>query len=307
VTCHPGLPQILILDLAGQLVAEWPLGGTEGHGITATTDTSGREILWIADPGFKLVARGAAPTALDRRRGRVTAWDLLGEKIVELEAPRHRAYTDGSYKPTNIAVADGPGETGDIWVTDGYGQSLVHRYSAAGDYLESLDGEAGAGRFDGPHAVTVVRGHGSEPELYVCDRENRRIQVYDLDGRYRRTIGAGSLSSPSGVLVFGERLIVAELKARLIVLEQDRIVGTIGADEEAPRRPGWPNRLDDSGAIVPLGELPIGRFNSPHAMATDGHGNLFVAEFLLGGRVSRLQLGDLGFSAGASREREDRC
>jgi hypothetical protein len=291
VTCHPAEPRILVLDLAGQLLAEWPLDGREGHGITATTDQAGREILWIADPGFKLGIRAAAVSAVDEAKGKVSAWDLSGRKLAELATPPHPAYAEGPYKPTGIAIADGPGESGDIWVADGYGQSLVHRYAAGGEYLGSLDGESGAGRFDGPHGVTVVRGHTPESELYVCDRENRRIQVFDLDGHYRRTVGAGSLTSPSGALVFGDRLIVAELRARLVVLEDDRVVGTIGADEAAMDRPGWPNRLDQAGDMVAPGEIPAGRFNSPHALATDRGGNLFVAEFLLGGRISKVELG----------------
>jgi hypothetical protein len=290
-TCHPAEPRILILDLTGRLLADWPLDGREGHGITATRDPAGEDILWIADPGFKLGITGAAVSPVHEGQGRVSSWDLAGRHLAELETPPHPAYVDKPYKPTGIAVADGPGEGGDVWIVDGYGQSLVHRYSADGEYLASLDGESGAGRFDGPHGATIVRRHAPEPEIYVCDRENRRIQVFDLDGHYRRTVGAGSLTSPSGVLVVGDRLIVAELKARLVVLEDDRIVGTIGADDRAPQRPGWPNRLDEAGDMVPPGEIPAGRFNSPHAMATDGHGTLFVSEFLLGGRISKLELG----------------
>jgi hypothetical protein len=294
VTCHPTDPLILVLDLAGRLIVAWPLDGREGHGITATVDREGREIVWIADPGFKLATTGTDVTPIDERRGRVSAWDLSGRRIVELDTPPNRVYEEAPFKPTCVAVADGPGEGGDIWIADGYGQSLVHRYSAEGDYLATLDGEGGAGRFDGPHAVTIVRGQAPEPEMYICDRENQRIQVFDLDGAYQRAVGVGELTSPSGVLAFGERLIVAELKARLVMLEDDRVIGTIGEDRAAPGRPGWPNRHSESGDIVPPGDIPAGRFNSPHAMATDGRGNLFVAEFLLGGRISKLRFRGAG-------------
>jgi hypothetical protein len=288
VTCDPSDPRILVFDPSGQQLADWPLQGREGHGITATSDATGRDVLWIADPGFKLGITGAAVAPIDEQQGRVSAWDASGRKLAELEAPPHRLYEEGPYRPTGVAVADGPGENGDLWVADGYGRSLVHHYSSRGHYLASLDGEAGGGRFDGPHAAAIVRGRGPEPELYVCDRENGRIQVFDLDGRYRRTVGEGLFTSPSGALTVGNRLIVAELKARLIVLEDDQIIGSIGADDEAPQRPGWPNRLDGSGDMVPPGGIPEDRFNSPHAMATDGQGNLYVTEFMLGGRISKL-------------------
>src|SRR5437868_10033678 len=53
------------------------------------------------------------------------------------------------------------------------------------------------------------------PELYVADRSNHRIQVYDVEGAFKRVVGADFLSSPSAFARDGDLLIVAELRARL--------------------------------------------------------------------------------------------
>jgi hypothetical protein len=246
------------------------------------------------------MTRGSSVEAIGNQGGRVTAWTLDGRKIGELPTPVHRAYAGGLYKPTSVAILDGPGASGDIWVADGYGQSLVHRYSASGDYLGGLDGTNGAGRFDEPHGMSVVGGGRDGPEVYVGDRNNRRIQVFDPEGGYKRTVGDGWLTSPSGFVSIGGLLVVAELRARIVVLEDDRLVGTIGADDGAAERPGWPNRLDDTGAIVPIDETSPTRFNSPHAIAADESNQLYVTEWLLGGRISKLDLAGIARGAPTS-------
>ena len=55
--------------------------------------------------------------------------------------------------------------------------------------------------------LTILRG------AYVADRENRRVQIFDLDGRYLRTIGTPFLSSPSGFARWGEFLVIAQFSS----------------------------------------------------------------------------------------------
>ena len=94
---------------------------------------------------------------------------------------------------------------------------------------------------------------------------------------------------------WGDLLVVAEIYQRLAVLDSDdKLVGYIGADPDPesapgwPTRPGWPNDLSEDGrAEIPL--LPQhDRFNSPHSVAADADGNLYVSEWLLGGRYTKL-------------------
>jgi hypothetical protein len=139
-----------------------------------------------------------------------------------------------------------------------------------------------------PHAIVIDRRR-AEPELYVADRRNARVQVYGLDGTFRRTVSGVDFVSPSALAIWREHLIVAEHRgARLTVLDRDdRLVEYVGRDDAASRRPGWPNAVSADGrAIAP--ELSTGRFNSPHGVAAADDGTLYVAEWLIGGRLVRL-------------------
>ncbi len=134
----------------------------------------------------------------------------------------------------------------------------------------------------------IIDRRRDEPELYVADRENQRLQVFGLDGEFRRMAGEGLLRRPSAFAISGEKLIIAELEARVAVLDRDdQLVGYIGADDEAVSRPGWPNAISaDELTVRP--DLQSGRFNSPHGVAVTADGRIVVAEWLIGGRVNRL-------------------
>jgi hypothetical protein len=152
----------------------------------------------------------------------------------------------------------------------------------------TLSGEEGAGRFGTPHCVAVDRRRG-EPELYVADRANARLQVYDLEGRFRRVAGLGIVVTPTDLAFTGDELVLTDFtKARVTVLDRDdSLVEHLGEHPEAPQRDGWPNARDERGDLVRPALQPE-KFNSPHTVAADGDGNLYVTEWLLGGRVTKL-------------------
>ncbi|MBI4306154.1 MAG: hypothetical protein HY678_07515 [Chloroflexi bacterium] len=286
ITFHAAQPKVLILTPDGQLVRQFASELTEGHGLTLIQER-GRDYLWIADPGAKRDPSLKYDYPPGPRRGRIVKLDLNGKQVSAVERPEIAAYRSGTYSPTCVAVAP-PSAGGDIWVADGYGQSLVHRYSSSGSYLGAIDGtEGSAGRFNTPHAV-MTDGRRDEPELYIADRSNRRIQVYGLDGKYRRVVGADFLSSPSAFASWGGYLFVAELRARIAVLDRnDRLVGYLGANEAVCDRPGWPNAKGADGVSI-RPPLEPGRFNSPHGITADADGNVYVAEWLIGGRYVKL-------------------
>jgi hypothetical protein len=130
-----------------------------------------------------------------------------------------------------------------------------------------------------------------KPELYVADRGNARIQVFDLDGRFQRVVGVGWLTSPSAFAIWNGYLVIAELNARLALLDaDDSLVDFVGEDATAPERGGWPNALDEHGHVIRNPRVRKGKFVSPHAVAADADGGLLVAEWLIGGRYTRLTL-----------------
>jgi DNA-binding beta-propeller fold protein YncE len=276
-----------LLDRDGRLVGEWASDLGEGHGLTIVGPAGAQE-LWVADPGvtFARDAQGVHDGVLSSGHGRVVAFDLEGNPIAELPTPALPVYEGVEiYRPTTVEV-DQDGD-GSVWVADGYGADLVHKLSRQGEPLFSLNGEEGAGRFDCPHGILIDRRRPQGPRLYVTDRGNDRIVVYDLDGNFLRAVEAG-LRAPSGLAVRGEELVVAELEARLTILDgDDRVVERIGDDASAVQRQDWPNARGADGRTVGP-DLRPGLFNSPHGLAVDAAGDIYVAEWVLGGRMVRL-------------------
>jgi hypothetical protein len=186
-----------------------------------------------------------------------------------LPKPDLPIYRRGNYSPTFVAVnGERHGGNGDIWVTDGYGESHIHRFSNGGEYLGSINAEkGGAGRFNCPHSIFIDRrrDHGQNGgELYVADRANHQVQVYDLEGRFKRLFGSGFLTSHSGFVTHGGLIVVSELRARMAVLDGDNnLLCYLADNQEVCSVEGWPNNRDVGGGLIPTALLEPGRFNSP--------------------------------------------
>jgi hypothetical protein len=180
--------------------------------------------------------------------------------------------------------------SGYVFVADGYGLGRVHRFNKQGHRLGSFDGTGGGGAPASltPHAVFIDRRRGP-PELYVADRGNKRVLVYDLDCGYSCAFGADFLTSPSGLAALGDLLVIAELRARLAVVDgRDGLVDHLGDNEQVCKTVGWPNMKDPRGKVLPTALLVPGRFNSPHGLAVDASGSLYISEWLICGRTVKL-------------------
>jgi hypothetical protein len=265
VVFHLGNPAILIFDAQGSLIDAWGDRFPGAHGLTLVEE-AGNEYLWLSD----------------YKSGEVVKTTLKGETVLSLPYPDLQGYNDPKYAPTWVTVFEERfGGSGDIWVADGYGAGYVHRYDRRGNYHSSIDGTTGAGRFRHPHGL-YMDTRKSDPELYIADRMNRRIQVYDAEGKFKRAVSDAVETSACAFIPYGELTLIPEApyRARLTVLDpDDRVVATLGENDQVCARPGFPN---DRALVEP------GRFVTPHSVATDATGNIYVVEWITGGRITKL-------------------
>lgn len=151
-------PPVLVFDSEGLLVDSWGEGEfSDAHGIFITTDDL---VLLVDRDAHEILACETSGTVRFR----------LGQ--------RHRPRLNEPFNhPTDIAQAP----NGDYYVSDGYGNSRVHCFSAEGTYRFSWGRPGdGPGEFTTPHAVWV----DSAERVLVADRENNRVQLFDLQGRF---------------------------------------------------------------------------------------------------------------------------
>lgn len=211
--------------------------------------------------------------------GEILATDANAHMIRKYGANRQLQLTLGtpgqhsellSNKPFNRPTHTASAPNGDIYVADGYCNATVHRYTASGDYLTSWPGRSGTG----PGEFNVVHNIACDDagQVYIADRENHRLQVFDGEGNYLRQIN--NLHRPAG-LWFGpgaEPLIyVAEFGPPLPV--NRRFTG-LGARVSV---------LDNAGNLFARigGDRPAaepGSFVAPHAVAADSQGNIYVGD-----------------------------
>lgn len=105
-----------------------------------------------------------------------------GELIFKLGIRGQAGTDDKTFnRPTDIAFAPAPST--DFYVSDGYGNSRVIKFDKDGKFLFAWGTRGtGPGQFNIPHSVAVDRAGN----VYVCDRENNRIQIFDAQGKFLR-------------------------------------------------------------------------------------------------------------------------
>jgi NHL repeat-containing protein len=256
---HP----VMIYERDGRFVRSWGEGTftMRTHGITIGPDDS---VYCTDDAGHsvrKFTPEGKLLLTLGDNAGRPSETGYDGSNIttVTRAAPPFN-------RPTNLAVAP----NGDLYVSDGYGNARVHRFSAAGTLLVSW-GEPGTGpgQFMLPHGIAV----DASGNVFVCDRETDRIQVFTAEGRFLREIT--DVQRPTQVVLAGGLMYVSELVWR--VGQRSFRQGPI--QTELPSRVSV---LDMNGTVLTRigGPDPCapGSFCAAHGLAVDSRGDLYVAE-----------------------------
>ena len=165
---------------------------------------------------------------------------------------------------------------GDLIVTDGYASDYVHRFDRAGKYLKSFGGKKPPYSFNTLHKIAVDTRF--EPARIIgCDRQNGRMVHMSLDGEFLGII-AKDLRLPAAVAIYKDYAIVGELKGRVTILDKEgKVVSQLGANTE----PGV------GGNNLKPEQWRTGVVVSPHGVALNDHGDLFVSEYSIFGRVHR--------------------
>jgi DNA-binding beta-propeller fold protein YncE len=167
-------------------------------------------------------------------------------------------------RPTHAAVSR---RTGDIFISDGYGNFRVHRYSHEGKHIKSW-GEPGIdpGQFLRPHNIAV----DDDDRVIVADREAHRVQVFDTEGKVLDVWN--NIHLPNGLTIGPDKNIyIGELP---------------GMTNANPTPPGMGHRisiLSPEGKLLARfghpeeGEEP-GKFIAPHGIGVDSRGDIYVGE-----------------------------
>lgn len=226
---HRGQHPLLCVDTNGNLLRSWgdDLIGT-AHGLRVDRHDN----VWVTDIG----------------RHRVLKFDPTGKLLLALGTGKAGTGDDEFDRPTDIAF----GPKDEVFVTDGYGNTRVLKFTAEGRLLHSW-GRPGAkpGEFNIPHSIVI----DAQGRLLVGDRENDRIQIFDNEGHW---MAEWKGFAPYGLAINGDgQLFVADARTHQIL------------------------RLDASGKIQQRwgkqGKAP-GEFGLPHMLGFDAKGNLIVAE-----------------------------
>ncbi len=181
--------------------------------------------------------------------GNVWTVDAASSKIIEYSASGRKKMTievggqpkNGSLFRGATDIAFAPG--GNLFVTDGYGNARVLEYTSSGRKVRAWGRRgAGAGEMNLPHSIQVAG-----KTVYVADRENGRIEQFDLSGRYRGEIA--HLGRVYSIKVAG-----------------GAIWATMGPfDQPAGAGGGWVVKLDRRSGKI-LGHLDVNEATAGHAL-----------------------------------------
>jgi hypothetical protein len=200
--------------------------------------------------------------------------------------PRHE---DGRFRqPTDVTWDP----AGDIFISDGYVNSRVAKFDKNGNWVKSW-GERGVkpGEFNTPHSITA----DAQGNIYVADRFNRRIQVFDSDGNFQRAITIDVPFDPNARPAIGNKPDPTATSGTFAPGAPWAVCITPGPKQVLFASDAYPGRLYklslDGKILGVLGESgkQLKQFGWVHEIACPSENVIFVAE-LLNWRVQKLIL-----------------
>lgn len=244
-----GAHPMIVFDRDGKFLRSWGEGVFKrAHGLHIGPD----ECLYCTDDGDHTVRKCT----------------LEGKVLLEIGVPdKPTPYMSGL--PFNRCTHTALSPRGDIYVSDGYGNSCVHKYAPNGKLLKSW-GRPGSnpGEFNIVHNICCDCGGW----VYVADRENHRVQVFDGEGRYEtqwnnlhRPCGMFMDASPNPLCYIGE--IGPRMPVNRDLPNVGPRISVLTAEGQLVARFG-----DNGTGLKPT------QFIAPHGLAVDSRGDIYVGE-----------------------------
>jgi hypothetical protein len=271
-------PAIFVFDAEGKFIRAF---GSEfqggGHGIEVRKEGN-EEFLYVCGyQGVKAFAK-MTPT------GEIV-WFRKAPMESGAYAPGEDISTKPSWNrqgflPTNFAFLDDGG------FLLAYGTFKIHRYDKDAKWVSAFGGAGdGKGTFNTPHGIWIDRrpaagGSVREPTIVICDRAHNTLQTFALDGTYKETIPGFGL--PANLDTWQALMVVPELKACVTLLdEKNQVVAKLGRAVE---------RLDEVKNLRSQPDQWLdGQFVHPHDACFTPAGDIFVAEWVSTGRITKLE------------------
>lgn len=253
-----GMPPVLVFDKEGNCIDTWGEGIFDRpHALLVDKEHN----LWGADDHAHVVMKMSKDHEILMTlgtRGIPSDTGCEGGKYKTIKRPA------GPFnRPTNIAIA----KNGNIYVTDGYGNCRVHVFAPDGTLLFSW-GEIGEGpgEFQLPHGIVI----DDEDNVYVCDRQNNRIQIFDLNGKYLREWNG--FERPAGIFLAKDGFFyVAECKRTSTYCDAPSRVTILNKSGDIMAR------LEQSDTEWSYDEDNLGH-HTAHSIVVDSQGNIYIGE-----------------------------
>jgi DNA-binding beta-propeller fold protein YncE len=253
---HP----VMVYDRDGRFIGSWGEGrfSYRTHGMFMTRPDQ----LLLVDDGGNSVTRHAADGSLLQTFGPAgvpTDTGFSDNKVTRAAGPYNR--------PTNAAQAS----SGDVYVSDGYRNARVHRFTDSGELLQSWGQPGtGPGEFLIPHSIWVH----DDGRVFVADRENDRLQIFNPEGEYLTEWT--DVRRPQDIFIDSEGLVyIAELS-----YPRGSMSKRYGIAEH--HVPGRISIFDPEGGLILRWEDEEpgkpGYFFAPHGIWVDSEGSIYLAE-----------------------------
>ena len=241
------------------------VGPTRVHGLEVREE-NGVEYIYAARPADHEVVK----------------LNLGGEREWTIGFPKEAAFYASkdtkAFQPCAVTVAP----DGSIFIADGYGSNYILKYDKMRRFVKIFGGPgAEEGKFKTCHGIALDMRQG-KPLLLVCNRNNNRVEYWDLEGNFVKVIQK-DLRMPAAVHIRGDYAVVPELQGRVTVLDKEgKIVAQVGDN---------PNEKQRANFGLPADEWKEGICNSPHGASIDKAGDLIVTEWSQFGHLHKFVLG----------------